>query len=93
MESLSLKQVAENLSFECVLCGAELGVDDMADHAAAHARRGECWSYRSFAGASQIDRALEGWPVAGPGGQELLWPFWQCTERLAAACVRRAMAV
>jgi hypothetical protein len=93
MGNLSLKEVAEKLSFECVLCGAELTVQEMADHADGHARRGECWSYRSFAGASQIDRALEGWPVAGPGGQELLWPFWQCTRRLAAAQRARALAV
>lgn len=83
MAAHSLREVGEKLSFECVLCGKEIGVERMDLHARAHARRGECWSYTSFAGASQLDATLEAWPVASADGGELLWPFWERTERLA----------
>jgi hypothetical protein len=93
MDSLSLQEVSENLTFECVLCGNKLAVQRMARHAAAHTRRGECWSYASFDGASRLDGKLEGWPVVSPRGEEQLWPFWERTERLAAMRRHHAVAV
>jgi len=93
MQGLSLQEVGENLTFECVLCGKAVGVERVARHAAAHARRGECWSYASFAGASTRDGKLEGWPVVSREGEELLWPFCEHTERLAALAQPLAAAV
>jgi len=93
MEGLSLREVRAHLTFECVLCGRELSAERVAAHAEQHARHGECWSYAGFTGACQIDGDLEGWPVVSPEGDELLWPFWERTDRLAARCTRRALAV
>lgn len=93
MAGLSLKEVGDKLRFECVLCGAEVTVQRMAEHAEMHARRGECWSYGSFDGASKLDGRLEGWPVVSAWGEEQLWPFWERTERLAPAHHEHAVAV
>lgn len=75
MNSYTLDQVAARARFHCGLCGHQLAVQQLDDHAQAHAQRSECLSYAAFARACARDRRLEGLPVLLPDGTEAVWPF------------------
>lgn len=75
MNSYTLDQVAARTRFHCGLCGRQLAVQQLDDHAQAHAQRSECLSYADFARACARAMRLEGLPVVLPDGTEAVWPF------------------
>ncbi|MHB8996819.1 MAG: hypothetical protein ACYC63_16340 [Armatimonadota bacterium] len=75
MDNLTLPDVARLARFVCALCGKRLTVHELEQHAAAHARRGECLNYKRFARESDRRPSLEGMPCTIDSGEEVVWPY------------------
>ena len=75
MNSLNLAEVAARARFRCGLCHRTLTVQQLEDHAQAHARCNEGLPYGAFAALCGSNEALEGLPVMLTDGTEAVWPF------------------